>query len=89
MGTPGRQFRGWFGFQGDQVTDAYKGVALFQELSRPATLEGSNIADAFGLLPGQRVEVSDAEQAYVQATLGEYATEAWVELPIRVQAQNG
>ncbi len=57
-----------------------KDEAFFQELSStPATLEGSKMFDASGLLPGRRVEQSDVEQAYVQAELGERAVEKWVE----------
>ena len=54
-------------FQGNDVKDEYYDYALFAELgSSPATMQAGKFADAIGLLPGNEVQISDAEAAYTQ-----------------------
>ena len=78
--NPDKKFKGRAVFQGNNVRDENFEVAMFQELSSaPATMEASKWADFFGLLPGNDVEQSDAEQAYTQSVLG--GTKTWVRLP--------
>ena len=44
--------------------------AIFQEItSCPATMEAGKIADAYGMLPGNEIEMADGESAYTQAEL--------------------
>ena len=67
-------------FQGNRVIGQNYEAAIFQDLgSTPATLEGSRVADAFGVQENWATEVADAEQAYVQAELK--GTETWVYIP--------
>ena len=69
-------------FQGNWVTDEANNAALFADLgSSPSTMEAARMADYLGCTPGFNEEVADAEQAYVQATLGPETTPVWVSLP--------
>src|SRR5665648_49383 len=64
-GDKNRKFKGRVVFQGSNVLDQNYDYAIFAELgSSPATMEAGRAADAVGLMPGNTVEVSDAEQAY-------------------------
>ena len=54
--------------------------AIFQEItSSPATMEAGKIADAYGMLPGNEIEMADGESAYTQAELQGPPT--WVRIP--------
>jgi hypothetical protein len=67
-------------FDGSDVRDQDKNIALFQELSSsPATMEAGKAADAYGMLPGHTIQQADAVQAYTQATLK--GTKTYVSLP--------
>ncbi len=80
LGDPGRKFKGRYVFQGSEVKDQNWEAAIFQELgSSPAAMEAGNSCDFYGLLPGNRSEQSDAEQAYTQSLLRGVLT--WVILP--------
>jgi uncharacterized protein (DUF924 family) len=75
-----RKFKGRVVFDGSDVRDQDKNVALFQELSSsPATMEAGKAADVYGMLPGHTIEQADAVQAYTQATLK--GTKTYVSLP--------
>ena len=79
-GDKGRKFKGRYVFQGNEVKDQNWEAAIFQELgSSPAAMEAGNSCDFYGLLPGNRSEQSDAEQAYTQSLLR--GTLTWVILP--------
>ena len=43
------------------------------------SMAAGKIADAYGLLPGNSLEVSDGESAYTQTLLG--GTKNWIRLP--------
>ena len=67
-------------FDGSDVVDQDKNIALFQELSScPATMQASKAADTYGLFPGNATEQADARQAYTQSKLG--GTPTYVRLP--------
>ncbi len=75
-----RKFKGRVVFDGSDVMDQDKNIALFQELSSsPATMEAGKAADAYGMLPGHTIQQADAMQAYTQATLK--GTKTYVSLP--------
>ena len=75
-----RKYKGRFVFEGSNVRDEFGRDAVFGDLSSsPATLEAAKAVDAFGLIAGNTIEQSDAEQAYVQARLK--GTPTWVRLP--------
>ena len=77
---PNRKFKGRVVFQGNNVKDENYDWALFAELgSSPCTMQAGKIADAIGLLDGNRAEFSDAEAAYTQAKLK--GIETFIELP--------
>ncbi len=79
-GDKNRKFKGRYVFQGNEVKDQNWEAAIFQELgSSPAAMEAGNSCDFYGLLPGNRTEQSDAEQAYTQSVLK--GTLTWVFLP--------
>ena len=64
-----RKFKGRVVFDGSDVRDQDKNIALFQELSSsPATMEAGKAADTYGMLPGQTIQQADAVQAYTQAS---------------------
>ena len=88
-----RKYKGRYVFQGNQVTDENREVALFNELSSsPATLEGAKAVDVFGLQVGYVIQQADARKAYTQADMVDYVplnearegtmpAETWVVLP--------
>jgi hypothetical protein len=80
LGDPNRTFKGRVVFQGNNVRDENWQAALFNEMSSaPASMEAGKSCDAYGLMPGNVIGQSDAEQAYIQARLGgDVAT--WVRL---------
>ena len=70
-GHSGRKYTSRFVYDGADVTDDNRQVAMFNELSsHPATMEGSKATDAYGLMPGHSIEGCDAEQAYTQTDIG-------------------
>ncbi len=80
LGEPCRKCKGRYVCQGSEVKDQSWEAAIFQELgSSPAAMEAGNSCDFYGLLPGNRSEQSDAEQAYTQSLLS--GAETWVILP--------
>eukprot|EP00959_Pyramimonas_sp_CCMP1952_P101490 2123186-Pyramimonas_sp.AAC.1 len=73
-------FKGRVVFDGSDVIDQNKNVALFHELSScRATVQASKAADAYGLLEGHDIQRAGARQAYTQSTLG--GTPTWARLP--------
>ena len=77
---PRRKYKGRVVFQGNNVVNQNWEAAMFQDLGNaPATMEASRIADCYGCFPGHACEQSDAEQAYIQASLK--GTPTWVSLP--------
>eukprot|EP00971_Amphidinium_carterae_P178655 3544084-Amphidinium_carterae.1 len=79
-GHPLRKYKGRYVFQGNNVKDQDGNWAIFRELgAAPASMEAGKFVDFIGLLPGNVMMQSDAEMAYVQATLKGCAT--WVRLP--------
>ena len=69
-GHANRKFKGRVVFQGNRVVNQNWEAAMFQDLGNaPATMDASRIADAMGCIPGNGIEIADAEQAYVQAEL--------------------
>ena len=75
-----RKFKGRGVLLGNQVKNQNFEAALFQDLGNsPASFESSRWADMFGCLPGHNVQLADAIQAYIQASLTGVA--CWVELP--------
>ena len=59
---PRRKYKGRAVFQGNHVKDQDANWAIFQELgSNPATMDAARACDAYGLMPGNDVEQSDAE----------------------------
>ncbi len=78
--NPERKFKGRVVFDGSDVRDQDRQVALFQELSSsPATMQASKAADAYGSLAGHSIQQADAIQAYTQSKLA--GTPTWVRLP--------
>ena len=76
-----RKFKGRAVLQGDQVKDQNWEAAMFQDLSSsPAAMEASRAADAYGMLPGNDIEVADADSAYTQSYL-EGPVKTWVSIP--------
>ena len=77
---PLRKYKGRVVFEGCNVKDQDSRWAIFQEItSCPATLEAGKMADAYGMLPGHIIQMSDGESAYTQARLGGPRT--WVRIP--------
>ena len=83
---PKRKYKGIAVFDGSDVRDENREVALFQELSScPATMQASKAADAWGMLEGHTTQQADAVQAYKQSKHGGVDTgvslprEAWPE----------
>ena len=71
-GDPKRIFKGRWVYRGDDVKDENNEAALFNELgSNPATLEASKAVDMYGRVEGNDQQVSDADQAYTQAAMGD------------------
>ena len=64
VGHPERKYKGRAVLQGDQVKDQNWEAAIFQDLgSSPAAVEASRASDAYGVLPGNCIQVADADQA--------------------------
>lgn len=79
-GDPSRKFKGRVVYQGNNVKDENYDMAIFSDLSSaPSSMEAAKAVDAYGLFPGNVVEQSDAEQAYIQSDLG--GTPSYVRLP--------
>ncbi|CAE7457726.1 RE2 [Symbiodinium natans] len=77
---PLRKYKGRVVFEGCHVKDQEGKWAIFQEItSCPATLEAGKMADAYGMLPGHDIEMSDGESAYTQALLG--GPKTWIRIP--------
>ena len=80
-GDPQRKFKGRVVFLGDRVRDAAGHAAAFEELSSsPASMEASKWCDAYGLLPGHKLEGSDGTAAYTQAKL-KGTKKTWIRIP--------
>merc|ERR1712113_541524 len=79
-GHKDKKYKGRVVFDGSDVIDQEKNVALFQELSScPATMQASKAADTYGLFEGHSIQQADARQAYTRSKLG--GTPTWVRLP--------
>ncbi len=64
------KFKGRVVFAGNAVTDEFSNAALFQDLQSSASLmSASKMLDYVGMMDGNSVEQSDAQQAYTQALL--------------------
>eukprot|EP00959_Pyramimonas_sp_CCMP1952_P431504 9037070-Pyramimonas_sp.AAC.1 len=64
-GHKDRKYKGRVVFDGSDVRDQNRDVALFQELSSsPATIQASEAADTHGLFEGHDIQQADAKQAY-------------------------
>ena len=75
-----RKFKGRGVLLGNQVKNQNFEAALFQDLGNsPASFKSSRWADMYGCIPGHNVQLADAIQAYIQASLTGVA--CWVELP--------
>ena len=58
-------------FQGNRVVDQNMDEAQFQDVgSAPAAVEASRLCILKGLMPGNKIQQADAQQAYIQAKLG-------------------
>ena len=79
VGDPKRKFKGRGVLLGNQVKNR-SFEAMFQDLGNsPASFEASRWADFLGCHDGWDVQMADAVQAYIQATLR--GTPCWIELP--------
>eukprot|EP00959_Pyramimonas_sp_CCMP1952_P330278 6915558-Pyramimonas_sp.AAC.1 len=79
-GHEDREFKGRVVFDGSDVVDQDKNVALFQELSSClATMQASKAADIYGLFEERDIQQTDARQACTQSKLG--GTPTWARLP--------
>ena len=77
---PRRKFKGRGMVLGNQIKNQTSDAALFQGVGNcPAIFEASRWADFLGCLDGWDVQMADAAQAYIQATLR--GTPCWIELP--------
>ena len=75
------RYKGRICFRGDDVKDEYGAPAIFQQLSAsPTTVHAANSTVAYGTLPDNETEVSDAIRAYIQSVLGS-KYETWVLIP--------
>ena len=80
VGDPKRKFKGRGVLLGNQVKNQSFEAAMFQDLGNsPASFEASRWADFLGCQDGWDVQMADAVQAYIQATLR--GTPCWIELP--------
>ncbi|CAE8592117.1 unnamed protein product [Polarella glacialis] len=85
LGHPERKIKGRIVFLGNNVRGEDGQIALFSDLSSaPVTMEASRMCDAYGLLSGHTIEQADAEQAYIQSSLG--GTETYIRLPRELQS---
>ena len=77
---PNRKYKGRVVFEGCFVKDQANHWAMFSEAtSCPATMAAGKMRDAYGMLPGHALQVSDGESAYTQAKL--LGPTTWVRLP--------
>ena len=77
---PNRKYKGRVVFEGCFVKDQANHWAMFSEAtSCPATMAAGKMCDAYGMLPGHALQVSDGESAYTQAKL--LGPTTWVWLP--------
>ena len=73
---------------GNQIKNQTSDAALLQDLGNSAaTFEASRWADFLGCLDGWDVQMADAVQAYIQATLR--GTPCWIELPAEAVPEDG
>ena len=80
VGDPKRKFKGRGVLLGNQVKNQSFEAAMFQDLGNsPASFEASRWVDFLGCHDGWDVQMADAVQAYIQATLR--GTPCWIELP--------
>ena len=69
-GDPRPKCKGRVVFQGNNVVNQNWEAAMLQDMGNaPATKEASRIADYYGCFLGHACDQSDAEQAYIQASL--------------------
>ena len=67
---PRRKDKGRGVVRWNQIKNQASDAALFQDLGNsPATFEASRWADFLGCFDGWNVQMADAVQAYIQATL--------------------
>ena len=79
-GSPGRKFKYRVVFGGNQViTQNWEQAQFLDQGSSPASQEVGKPCDAYGCYPGHLCQMSDAEQAYVQAELTGPPT--WICIP--------
>ena len=79
-GGPRRKYKGRVVFQGKNVVNLNWDANMFQDLcNAPATMDVSSIADCYWRIPRHACEQSDADRAYIQASLK--GTPTWVSLP--------
>ena len=77
---PNRKYKGRVVFEGCFVKDQANHWAMFSEAtSCPATMAAGKMCDAYGMLPGHALQVSDGESAYTQGKL--LGSTTWVRLP--------
>ena len=77
---PNRKYKGIVVFEGCFVRDQSNHWAMFSEAtSCPATMAAGKMCDAYGMLPGHALQVSDGESAYTQAKL--LGPTTWVRIP--------
>ena len=77
---PRRKYKGRGVVLGNQIKNQTSDAALFQDLGNsPAIFEASRWADFLRCLDGWDVQMADAAQAYIHATL--LGTPCWIELP--------
>ena len=77
---PNRKYKGRVVFEGCFVRDQSNHWAMFSEAtSCPATMAAGKMCDAYGMLPGHALQVSDGESAYTQAKL--LGPTTWVRIP--------
>ena len=87
VGDPKRKFKGRGVLLGNQVKNQSFEAAMFQDLGNsPASFEASRWADFLGCHDGWDVQMADAVQAYIQATLR--GTPCWIELPPELCREN-
>ena len=75
------KYKGRICFRGDNVRDQDGAPAIFQELSSsPAAIHSTNANIAYGLIPGHKSTLADAQRAFVQALL-KAKNKTWVTIP--------
>ena len=75
------KYKGRICFRGDNVRDQDGAPAIFQELSSsPAAIHSTNANIAYGLIPGNKSTLADAQRAFVQALL-KAKNKTWVTIP--------